>query len=339
MMRPFLHTRIAAAALAAGALAAPFAIYPVFLMHGLVMALFAAAFNLLFGYAGLLSFGHAAFFGAGAYVTAFLMKGAGVGAETAIVASALVATVLGAAMGTLAVRRRGIYFAMVTLALAEVVYFLVLRVPATGGEDGLQGIPRGSLFGVIDLNSTFHLYYVVLAVVAIALLFLHRVIHSPFGMVLRGIRDNEQRAISLGYSVQRHLLLAMVLSAALAGLAGGVKALVFQFAALSDVSWHMSGLVVLACLIGGVGTFAGPIVGGIVLVMLQSMLAESGEWATLILGVAFIACVHLFRDGIAGSLQRALTARVSVVVHEEGRSPQVADPLVGDHTQRVSGGR
>ncbi len=294
------------------ALGAPFVVYPVFLMFGLVMALFAAAFNLLFGYAGLLSFGHAAFFGVGAYVTAFLMKNLGVGAGSAILASMLVSAAMGIVMGLLAIRRRGIYFAMVTLALAEVVYFLALRWPATGGENGLQGVPRGMLLGLIDLNATLHLYFVILGIVALALLFLHRVIHSPFGMVLRGFRDNERRAVSLGYSVQRHLLVALALSAALSGLAGSLKALVFQFAALPDISWHMSGMVVLACLIGGVGTFAGPIIGGIILALLQSMLAESGEWATLILGVVFIACVHLFREGVVGSVHRLFSRRGSI---------------------------
>ncbi len=292
----------------AAALAAPFLVYPVFLMLGLVMALFAAAFNLVFGYAGLLSFGHAAFFGVGAYATAFLMKNFDVGAGSAIAASMLASAVLGALMGVLAIRRRGIYFAMVTLALAEVVYFLAVRWPATGGENGLQGFPRGSLFGLIDLSSTLRLYFVILAIVAAALFFLHRVVNSPFGMVLRGFRDDEKRIVSLGYSVHRHLLLALTLSAALAGLAGSLKAIVFQFAALPDISWHMSGNVVLACLIGGVGTFAGPIVGGIVLALLQSMLAEFGEWATLILGVVLIVCVHLFREGVVGSLRHVFSS-------------------------------
>lgn len=310
----------------AAALGAPFVVYPVFLMLGLVMALFAAAFNLVFGYAGLLSFGHAAFFGVGAYVAAFLMKNLDVDAGSAIAASILASAVLGAVMGILAIRRRGIYFAMVTLALAEVVYFLALRWPATGGENGLQGVPRGSLFGFIDLGATLNLYFVVLSIVAVALFFLHRVINSPFGMVLRGFRDDEKRMVSLGYSVHRHLLLALTLSAALAGLAGSLKAIVFQFAALPDISWHMSGHVVLACLIGGVGTFAGPIIGGIVLALLQSMLAESGEWATLILGVVLIVCVHLFREGVLGSL-RHVFSKPSLIWRKRSDPTPIGEPI------------
>ncbi len=291
-------------ALIALALVAPFFVYPVFLMEGLIWALFASAFNLLFGYAGLLSFGHAAFFGTAAYCTAFLLKQLGAPPEVAIVASVALSALLGAAFGGLALRHRGIYFAMVTLALAELIHFLAVRWPATGGENGLQGVPRGVLLSFIDLDRTRHLYFFVLAVTLAAFALVHRIVRSPFGMVLGAFRDNEQRIVSLGYQVRHHLILAMTLSAALSGLAGSLKVLVFQLAALPDVGWNTSGMVVLATLIGGTGTFLGPIVGGMVLALLQSLLAESGEWVTLILGLIFIACVHLFRDGIVGSLPR-----------------------------------
>lgn len=294
--------------LGAVALAAPFAVYPVFLMHGLVMALFATSFNMLFGYAGLLSFGHAAFFGTAAYVASVLLKEYGLTTEIALAGAVSVSMFLGLVMGVLSIRRRGIYFAMVTLALAEVVHFLAQRIPGTGGENGYQGVPRGLLFGVVDLNSTLHLYFFVLLAVTVGLLIAYRALQSPFGMVLRGFRDNEQRVVSLGYRVNVHLLLAMVLSAGLAGLAGALKALIFQLAALSDLSWHSSGLVVLACLIGGVGTFAGPIIGGMALALIFSVLAEAGEWATLITGLIFIACVLLFRQGLMGSLPKLASA-------------------------------
>lgn len=285
---------------------APLAIYPVFLMEALTMALFAASFNLVFGYSGLLSFGHAAFYGVSAYATAFLVKDHGFSTELALLAAVAMSGALGALFGLLALKRRGIYFSMVTLALAEVVYFIALRWPATGGEDGLQGVPRGALFGWLELNDTMTLYYVLLAMVLAALALIHRVIHSPFGLVLRGFCDSEQRTLSLGYEVQQHLMVVMTLSAALAGLAGGLKVLVFQFATLSDLSWHLSGLVVLACLIGGTGTFWGPILGGIAIALLHSLLAESGSWVTLIQGVIFIACVQFFREGFVGTLSKRL---------------------------------
>lgn len=285
---------------------APLAIYPVFLMEALTMALFAASFNLVFGYSGLLSFGHAAFYGVSAYATAFLVKDHGFSTELALLAAVAMSGALGALFGLLALKRRGIYFSMVTLALAEVIYFIALRWPATGGEDGLQGVPRGALFGWLELNDTMTLYYVLLAMVLAALALIHRVIHSPFGLVLRGFCDSEQRTLSLGYEVQQHLMVVMTLSAALAGLAGGLKVLVFQFATLSDLSWHLSGLVVLACLIGGTGTFWGPILGGIAIALLHSLLAESGSWVTLIQGVIFIACVQFFREGFVGTLSKRL---------------------------------
>lgn len=285
---------------------APLAIYPVFLMEALTMALFAASFNLVFGYSGLLSFGHAAFYGVSAYATAFFVKDHGFSTELALLSAVAISGALGALFGLLALKRRGIYFSMVTLALAEVIYFIALRWPATGGEDGLQGVPRGALFGWLELNDTMTLYYVLLAMVLAALALIHRVIHSPFGLVLRGFCDSEQRTLSLGYEVQQHLMVVMTLSAALAGLAGGLKVLVFQFATLSDLSWHLSGLVVLACLIGGTGTFWGPILGGIAIALLHSLLAESGSWVTLIQGVIFIACVQFFREGFVGTLSKRL---------------------------------
>jgi branched-chain amino acid transport system permease protein len=296
---------------------APLAIYPVFLMEALTMALFAASFNLVFGYSGLLSFGHAAFYGVSAYATAFLIKDHGFSTELALLTAVAISGALGALFGLLALKRRGIYFSMVTLALAEVIYFIALRWPATGGEDGLQGVPRGALFGWLELNDTMTLYYVLLVMVLAALALIHRIIHSPFGLVLRGFCDSEQRTLSLGYEVQQHLMVVMTLSAALAGLAGGLKVLVFQFATLSDLSWHLSGLVVLACLIGGTGTFWGPILGGIAIALLHSLLAESGSWVTLIQGVIFIACVQFFREGFVGTLSKRLRNRRATSLREQ----------------------
>jgi branched-chain amino acid transport system permease protein len=296
---------------------APLAIYPVFLMEALTMALFAASFNLVFGYSGLLSFGHAAFYGVSAYATAFLIKDHGFSTELALLTAVAISGALGALFGLLALKRRGIYFSMVTLALAEVIYFIALRWPATGGEEGLQGVPRGALFGWLELNDTMTLYYVLLVMVLAALALIHRIIHSPFGLVLRGFCDSEQRTLSLGYEVQQHLMVVMTLSAALAGLAGGLKVLVFQFATLSDLSWHLSGLVVLACLIGGTGTFWGPILGGIAIALLHSLLAESGSWVTLIQGVIFIACVQFFREGFVGTLSKRLRNRRATSLREQ----------------------
>ncbi len=289
-------------------IAAPAFVYPVFVMNALVMALLASSFNLMFGYTGLLSFGHAAFYGIGSYGAAVLLKEAGWPMPLAVMGAVIASMVAGFVIGSLAVRRRGIYFAMITLALAEIVHFGIVQWPAAGGENGLQDVPRGSLFG-LDLARSSTLYYVVLAIVAAALFLTYRIIHSPFGRVLHAIRDNEPRAVSLGYSVDRYLLLAMILSAGLAGLAGSIKTLIFQFATLNDVHWGTSGLAVLACLIGGTGTFWGPIIGGVVLSLLYSLLAESGEWVSLILGLIFILCVHLFRDGIMGRA-RVLTERL-----------------------------
>ena len=284
------------------ALVAPFFIYSVFLMKVLCFALFACAFNLLLGYVGLLSFGHAAFFGFAAYVTGHAVKVWALAPELGILAGVAVAAGLGFLFGGLAIRRQGIYFAMITLALAQMIYFLSLQAPFTGGEDGIQAIPRGRLFGVIDLRDNFSMYYFVLLVFVLGFLLIYRTIHSPFGQVLKAIRENEARAISLGYQVDRYKLTAFVLSAALSGLAGSVKALVFQLASLTDVHWHMSGEVVLMTLIGGVGTVVGPVVGAALVVSIQNYLAQVGAWVTIIQGVIFVVCVMLFRRGIVGEI-------------------------------------
>jgi len=291
------------------ALAAPFGIYPIFLMKGLCFALFAAAFNLLLGYVGLLSFGHAMFFGWSAYVTAHAAKEWGLTPELAILAGVALAAVMGAVVGWLAIRRQGIYFAMITLALAQLMFFLAVQAPFTHGEDGIQGVPRGHLFGLIDLSDTLTMYYFVLAVFVAALLFLYRVVHSPFGQVLKAIRDNEPRAISLGYQVERYKLIAFVLSASLAGLAGSVKSLVFQLASLADVHWHASGEVVLMTLLGGVGTVFGPTVGAFLVATIQNYFSEAGSWVTIIQGVIFVVCVLAFRSGIVGVLAPFLKKR------------------------------
>lgn len=291
------------------ALAAPFGIYPVFLMKGLCFALFAAAFNLLLGYVGLLSFGHAMFFGWSAYVTAHAAKEWGLTPELAILAGVAQAAAMGAVVGWLAIRRQGIYFAMITLALAQLMFFLAVQAPFTHGEDGIQGVPRGHLFGLIDLSDTLTMYYFVLAVFVLALLFLYRVVHSPFGQVLKAIRDNEPRAISLGYQVERYKLIAFVLSASLAGLAGSVKSLVFQLASLADVHWHASGEVVLMTLLGGVGTVFGPTIGAFLVVTIQNYFSEAGSWVTIIQGAIFVICVLAFRSGIVGVLAPFLKKR------------------------------
>ena len=304
------HTGLMFGVLLAVGLVAPFVAYPTFLMKLLCFALFASAFNLLLGFAGLLSFGHAAFFGGAAYVCAWLVKEAGWSPGLGLVAGTVVGGLLGAIFGWVAIRRAGIYFAMITLALAQLVFFLALQLPFTGGEDGLQGVPRGKLFGVLDLASDTVLYFIVLAVFVAVFLFIVRVVHSPFGQVLKAIRENEPRAISLGYQVERYKLLAFVISAALAGLAGSLKALVFQLASLTDVHWHMSGEVVLMTLLGGLGTIFGPAVGASVIVILQNELADKvGQWVTVIMGAIFVICVLAFRRGIVGEL-KALRARL-----------------------------
>jgi branched-chain amino acid transport system permease protein len=291
------------------ALVAPMGVYPVFLMKGLCFALFASAFNLLLGYVGLLSFGHAMFFGWSAYVTAHAAKEWGLTPELAILAGVALAAFMGGVVGWLAIRRQGIYFAMITLALAQLMFFLAVQAPFTHGEDGVQGVPRGHLFGLIDLNNMMNMYYFVLAVFVAALLFLYRVVHSPFGQVLKAIRDNEPRAISLGYQVERYKLIAFVLSAMLAGLAGSVKSLVFQLASLADVHWHASGEVVLMTLLGGVGTVFGPTVGAFLVVTIQNYFSEVGSWVTIIQGVIFVVCVLAFRSGIVGVIAPWLKKR------------------------------
>lgn len=283
-------------------LVAPFIAYPVFLMKALCFALFACAFNLLIGFGGLLSFGHAMFLGTAGYVCAHAAKEWGFPPEAAILAGTASAAVLGAVTGMLAIRRQGIYFAMITLALAQMLYFFYLQAPFTHGEDGIQSVPRGRLFGVIDLNGTLTMYYFVLAVFVAGFLLIARIIHSPFGQVLKSIRENETRAVSLGYNADHYKLLAFVLSAALSGLAGAVKALVFQLATLTDAHWTMSGEVVLMTLLGGLGTVFGPVVGAFIIIAMESYLAELGAWVTIVQGLVFVACVLAFRRGIVGEL-------------------------------------
>lgn len=286
-------------ALLAGIIA-PTVVYPVLLMKVLCFAIFASAFNLLLGYTGLLSFGHAAFFGSAAYVAGYLVRDLAWPVWAALLASTFAAALLGWFVGLLAIRRQGIYFAMITLAMAQMVYFICLQVPQTGGEDGLQGVPRGTLAG-LDLSNDLTLYYVILALTLLALALIYRTIHSPFGQVLKAIRENEPRAISLGYDVARYKLLAFVLSTGLAGLAGALKMLVFKFASLTDVHWHMSGEVVLMTILGGIGTVLGPIVGSSVIVVLEDQLADKvGSLVTVIMGGIFVVCVLLFRRGIVG---------------------------------------
>jgi len=284
------------------AIAAPFmGLYPVFGMKLLCFALFACAFNLLLGFTGLLSFGHAAFFGGAAYVTGWFVKAQGWTPELGVLAGVATGAFLGLIVGLIAIRRQGIYFAMITLALAQIVFFIALQAPFTGGEDGLQGVPRGALLGVLSLADDLTLYYVVLAVFAACFLAILRIVTSPYGQVLKMIRENEPRAISLGYEVDRYKLMAFVLSASLAGLAGGMKTVVMGFASLSDVHWSMSGEVILMSLLGGVGTFFGPVLGATIVIGLQNMLADKvGAWVTVIIGVIFVICVLSFRKGMVG---------------------------------------
>ncbi len=284
------------------ALAAPFAVYPVFLMKVLCFALFACAFNLLIGYVGLLSFGHAAFFGSAAYVAAHAVKVWGWPTELGILAGTAAAGVLGLAFGALAIRRQGIYFAMITLALSQMIFFFALQARFTGGEDGIQAVPRRAVLGVIDITNDFVLYYVVLAICLGGFLLIYRTIHSPFGQVLKAIRESEPRAVSLGYAVDRYKLLAFTLSATLAGLAGATKAIVFRLASLTDVTWQMSGEVVLMTLVGGIGTIFGPVAGAAVIIGMQNYLAELGEWVLVTQGAIFVVIVLAFRRGIVGEL-------------------------------------
>jgi branched-chain amino acid transport system permease protein len=295
------------AALIALALVAPYFLYPVFLMRALCLALFACAFNLLLGYVGLLSFGHAAFMGGAAYITAHTVKIWGLPPELGILAGVAVAALLGAAFGWLAIRRQGIYFAMITLALAQMVAFFALEAPFTGGEDGIQAVPRGHLFGLVDLDRPLAMYYFVLAVFLIGFAIIQRAVNSPFGQIIKAIRENEPRAISLGYRAEHYKLLAFVLSAALAGLAGATKVLVLHLASLTDVDWPTSGAVVLMTLVGGVGTPLGPVVGAFVIVTMENYLAQTGSWVTIIEGVIFVVCVLAFRRGIVGVIAPYLT--------------------------------
>jgi branched-chain amino acid transport system permease protein len=307
----------------------PFNLYPVDLMRALCLALFACAFNLLIGYGGLLSFGHAMFFGWASYVAAHFAKVGSISLpywvgmwnwvviplppltpELAILAGTAFAGVLGVIAGSLAIRRQGIYFAMITLALAQMMYFFALQAKFTGGEDGIQAVPRGRLFGVIDLADNMAMYVFVAAVFLAAFILIYRIVHSPFGEVLKAIRENEPRAISLGYKTERYKLMAFVLSATLAGLAGATKAIAIGLASLSDVQWQMSGEVVLMTLVGGLGTIFGPVVGAAIIVAMQTQLVSFGEWVTIIQGIIFVACVLLFRRGIVGELASLLRIRL-----------------------------
>jgi branched-chain amino acid transport system permease protein len=283
---------------------APFiGLYPIFMMKAMCFAIFACAFNLLLGFTGLLSFGHAAFMGAAAYATGWFVRSAGWSPELGLVAGVAVAALAGFVVGLIAIRRQGIYFAMITLAMAQMIYFVCLQAPFTGGEDGLQGVPRGHLFGLLSLENDVVLYFVVLAIFVAVFLFIIRIVHSPYGQVLKAIRENEARAVSLGYDVDRYKLLAFVLSTALAGLAGGLKTLVLGFATLSDVHWSLSGEVVLMTLLGGMGTFAGPVIGAFTIIGLQNYLADRvGSWVTVIIGAIFVVCVIAFRRGFVGEL-------------------------------------
>ncbi|MBV8665892.1 MAG: branched-chain amino acid ABC transporter permease [Burkholderiaceae bacterium] len=299
-------------------LAAPFVMYPVLLMKLLCFALFACAFNLLLGFTGLLSFGHASFFGVAAYVCGYALQTMELPLEAGLAAGVLGAAAIGGLMGLLAVRRQGIYFTMITLALAQMIYFICLRVPFTHGEDGLQGVPRGKLFGLLDLSSDLNMYYVTLAIVVLGFALIVRIVHSPFGQVLKAIKENEPRAISLGYDVAKYKLLAFVLSAGLAGLAGATKTVVLGFATLTDVDWTMSGLVVLMTLVGGLGTMLGPVLGAVIVIALESRLGDLGaflanstgiEWfnalgesSSIVTGFIFVICVLAFRRGIVGEI-------------------------------------
>ena len=285
-------------------LALPFFVYPVFAMKVMCFALFAAAFNLLLGFGGLLSFGHAAYFGGASYIAAHAAKVWGLTPELSVLCGAAAAGVLGLAIGSLAIKRQGIYFAMVTLAFAQMIYFVALQAPFTGGEDGIQSVPRNDLFGLISLSDNIALYYFVLAVTFGGILLLYRIVHSPFGAVLKAIRENEPRAISLGYDVNRYKLIVFTLSATMSGVAGATKAQVFQLASLTDVHWSMSGEVVLMTLLGGMGTIFGPLVGAAMIVTMQNYLATFGAWVTIIQGVIFVIGVLMFREGIVGVLSR-----------------------------------
>jgi branched-chain amino acid transport system permease protein len=301
---------IAFLAMVAVLVVAPAVLYPVFLMKALCFALFACAFNLLIGYVGLLSFGHALYFGWASYISAYSAKVWGLTPELAILLGALTAAVFGTIAGIIAIRRQGIYFAMITLALAQMMYFFAVQAPFTGGEDGIQAVPRGKLFGVINLADPMNMYVTVLVIFLAGFLLIHRIIHSPFGEVLKAIRENEARAISLGYKTERYKLMAFVLSATFAGFAGATKAIVFQLASLTDVDWPMSGEVVLMTLVGGLGTVFGPVVGAFFMVTLENYLTQIGSWVFVVQGAIFVVVVLLFRRGIIGELAHKLRIRL-----------------------------
>jgi branched-chain amino acid transport system permease protein len=285
---------------------APLIVYPVFMMKAMCFALFACAFNLLIGFGGLLSFGHAMFLGTAGYAAAHSAKVWGFPPEAAILFGTASAFLLALVSGLLAIRRLGIYFAMITLALAQMIFFFYLQAPFTGGEDGIQAVPRGKLFGFIDLENVYAMYFTVFAIFMGGFLLIYRTIHSPFGQVLKAIRENESRAVSLGYSAERYKLMAFVLSGTLAGLAGAVKALVFQLASLTDVHWTMSGEVVLMTLLGGLGTIFGPVVGALVIITMENYLAQLGAWVTIVQGAIFVVCVLTFRRGVVGEIAHLL---------------------------------
>jgi branched-chain amino acid transport system permease protein len=308
--RALPHQRVAFVIMVAFFALAPLAVYPVFLMKAMCFALFACAFNLLIGYGGLLSFGHAMFLGTAGYVAAHAAKSWGLTPELAILAGTGAAALLGVVTGLLAIRRQGIYFAMITLALAQMVFFFCLQAPFTGGEDGIQSVPRGHLIGVLSLSNDLTMYFFVLIIFLGGFLLIHRIIHSPFGEVLKAIRENEPRAISLGYKTDRYKLMAFVLSATLAGLAGATKALVVQIASLTDVYWPMSGEVVLMTLVGGLGTVFGPVVGAFAILSMQYKLAWMGQWVLVIQGIIFVVCVLLFRRGIVGEIAHRLRIKL-----------------------------
>jgi branched-chain amino acid transport system permease protein len=289
---------------------APFFVYPLFLMQALCFALFACAFNLLIGYVGLLSFGHALYFGWASYLSAYAAKAWGFPPELAILTGAATAAVLGLVAGALAIRRQGIYFAMITLALSQMMFFFALQAKFTGGEDGIQGVPRGKLFGFVNLSDQMTMYAFVAVIFLACFLFIRRVINSPFGEVLKAIRENEPRAISLGYKTDRYKLVAFVLSATLAGLAGSTKAIVLQIASLTDVDWPMSGEVVLMTLVGGLGTVFGPVVGAFVIIAMQNFLNALDQWVTVIQGLIFVVCVLAFRRGIVGEIANLLRIKL-----------------------------
>ena len=296
------RTRILYAILIVAGLVAPAVVYPIFLMKALCFALFASAFNLLLGFTGLLSFGHAMFLGTAGYICGHAVKVLGFPTELGILAGVAASALLGYVVGALAIRRQGIYFAMITLAFSQMLYFVYLLAPFTGGEDGLQGIPRQTLFGIVKLDSDIAMYYFTYAIVLLGLWLIYRTVHSPFGQVLKAIRENEPRALSLGYDVDKYKLLAFVISAALSGLAGATKALVFKFETLGDVHWSMSGEVVLMTLLGGMGTILGPTVGAFIVLILQNYLAWLEGWVTVITGVIFVICVLAFRRGVVGEI-------------------------------------